>query len=188
MSIVPRLFSSPRLVRALNLSCCKSSASVKYSTLPSNFGYVSLGRSTNQLPAVNYLAVAQRLYSDKAGASQTPKTVEYDEKGAEIIYNGKFKTRIIRVKLFSLSTSLMGLSAQPILLEKGMELGGKGLATFLCTLAGIFTFVTPVLLHFITKKYVIQITHDPKTDEYVATIISFFLTKKLVISEHVCSN
>lgn len=180
MSIVPRLFNSPRFVRALNLNCCKFSASVKYSTFPSNFGYVSLGRPTDQFPAIKYLPSTQRFYSDIADANQTQKTVQYDKNGAEIIYTGKFKTRIVRVKLFSLCTSLMGLAAQPILLEQGMELGGKGLATFLCSMAGIFTFVTPVLLHYLTKKYVITITHDPKTDEYVATTVSLFLLKNEV--------
>lgn len=180
MSIVPRLFNSSRFVRAINLSCCKSSVNAKYSTFSSNFGYVSIGKATNPLPTLTQSVCAQRFYSDKAGESQTQKSAQYDESGAEIIYTGKFQTRIIRVKLFSLSTSLMGLAAQPILLEKGMEMGGKGLAAFLCTLAGIFTFVTPVLLHYVTKKYVIKITHDPKTDEYVATTVSFFLMKNPV--------
>lgn len=180
MSIVPRLFNSSRFVRAINLSCFKSSVNAKYLTFPSNFGYVSIGKATNQLPTLTQSVCAQRFYSDKADESQTQKSAQYDESGAEIIYTGKFQTKIIRVKLFSFSTSLMGLAAQPILLEKGMEMGGKGLAAFLCTLAGIFTFVTPVLLHYVTKKYVIKITHNPKTDEYEATLVSFFLMKNLV--------
>lgn len=181
MSIVPRLFNSSRFVRAINLSGFKSSVNVNYSTFPSNFGYVSIARPTHRLPATKFAVCAQRFYSDKTGQdSQTPKSPQYDETGAEIIYTGKFKSRIIRVKLFSLSTSMMGLAAQPTLVEKGMEMGGTGLAVFLCSMAGIFTFVTPVLLHFVTKKYVIKITHDPKTDEYVATTVSFFLMKNEV--------
>lgn len=177
MSIVPRLFNSSRFVRALILSSYKSPARVEYST---HFGYVSIGRPSTQLATIKYPICGQRFYSDNAGDKQTPHIAQYDENGAEIIYTGKYKTRIIRVKLFSLSTSLLGVSAQPILLEKGMEMGGAGLATFLCSLAGIFTFVTPVLLHFITKKYVIKITHDPNTDEYVATTVSFFIMKNEV--------
>lgn len=181
MSIVPKLFCSVRFVRALNTPCFKLPASVKYSTLQSNCGYVSTAKPINQLSAINNSAIAQRFYSDKAGENQTPPAEKKnDGNGAKIIYTGQFKTRIIRVKMFSLMTSAMGLSAQPILLEKGMEIGGKGLATFLCTLAGVFTFVTPVLLHFVTKKYVIQITHDRETDEYVATTVSLFLMKNEV--------
>lgn len=180
MSIVPRLFNSSRFVRAINLSGLKSSVNVNYSTFPSSFGYVSLARPTHQLPATKFGVCAQRFYSDKTGDSPTQKSPQYDEKGAEIIYTGKFKSRIVRVKLFSLSSSMMGLAAMPILQEKCMEIGGTGLAAFVCSIAGIFTFITPVLLHFVTKKYVIEVTHDPKTDEYVATTVSFFLMKNEV--------
>lgn len=179
MSIVLRTFNSSRFVRAFNTSCFRSYAVPKYSTLPSNFGYVSIAQR-NQSPVINYCVIVQRFYSGKANTNPTQKPVEHDEKGAEIIYSGNFRSRIIRVKLFSLSTSVLGIVAQPVLLKHGMEIGGKGLAAFLCTLAGIFTFVTPVLLHFITKKYVIKITHDPKTDEYVATTVSFWLMKNEV--------
>lgn len=183
MSFVPRLFNSTCFVRALNLPPCKS-PNVQYSKFAQIFGYVSIGLPTNQLPKINYLYLAstQRFYSHKADGTQTGKIAQYDEDGSEIIYVGKFKSRIIRVKLFSLTTSVMGVAAQPILLEKGMEMGGKGLAAFLCSLAGIFTFVTPVLLHFVTKKYVINITHDQKIDEYTATTVSFFLLKNQVLS------
>lgn len=85
------------------------------------------------------------------------------------------------VKLFSLTTSVMGLVAQPLLLEKGHELGGAGVAVLLCGVAGIFTFVTPVLLHLITKKYVVELDFNPKTDEYKATIISIVLRRIEVI-------
>lgn len=181
MTIVPKLINSSRFVRTLNLFRFKSAVNVHYSTFPSNIGYVSIRRPINQLMTTNYSVCAQRFYSDKADDSRhTKKSVEYDENGAEIVYTGKFQKRILRVKLFSLGTSFMGIAAQPTLLKKGLEIGGTGLATFLCSLAGIFTFVTPVLLHFITKKYVIKITHDPKTDEYVATTISFFLMKNEV--------
>ena len=46
---------------------------------------------------------------------------------------------------------------------------------------GLFTFVTPFLIHFITKKYVTDIMFDPVTKEYTATVYNFFPTKKKVI-------
>lgn len=96
---------------------------------------------------------------------------------SELIYEGKFGSRIKRVKLFSLTTSLMGLAAQPVLFQKGVEMSGYGLGTALCGIAGIFTFVTPILLHLVTKKYVIELRYDPKTDEYIATTVSIFLMR-----------
>lgn len=96
---------------------------------------------------------------------------------SELIYEGKFGSRIKRVKLFSLTTSAMGLAAQPVLFQKGMEMSGYGLGSALCGIAAVFTFITPVLLHLVTKKYVIELRYDPKTDEYVATTISLFLMR-----------
>lgn len=95
----------------------------------------------------------------------------------ERVYYGSLTPRMKVVKVFSLTTSLAGLAAQPILLEQGMQMGGVGLAAFLCGFGGFFTFVTPLLLHFITKKYVTEIYFNPKTNEYTATTISLFLMK-----------
>ncbi|XP_033160859.1 transmembrane protein 70 homolog, mitochondrial [Drosophila mauritiana] len=99
------------------------------------------------------------------------------EDALQRIYYGTLAPRMKMVKFFSLSTSLAGLAAQPILLEQGMKIGGTGMAVFLCTVGGFFTFVTPLLLHFITKKYVTELHYNPRTEEYTATTISLLLQK-----------
>lgn len=96
------------------------------------------------------------------------------------VYQGKYTNQILRVKMFSLTTSVMGLVAQPVLWHKGLEVGGAGLSMLMCSVAGIFTFVTPLLLHFVTKKYVIDIKYNEKTDEYTCVTISFFLFRNEV--------
>ncbi len=45
---------------------------------------------------------------------------------------------------------------------------------------GMFTFVTPFLIHFVTKKYITDITFDPKTNEYTASTYNFIPTKRKV--------
>uniref|UniRef100_A0A6P4FTF2 LOW QUALITY PROTEIN: transmembrane protein 70 homolog, mitochondrial n=1 Tax=Drosophila rhopaloa TaxID=1041015 RepID=A0A6P4FTF2_DRORH len=106
------------------------------------------------------------------------KSTKTDSEDAlQRIYYGTLAPRMKMVKFFSLSTSLAGLAAQPILLEQGMKIGGTGMAVFLCTVGGFFTFVTPLLLHFITKKYVTELHYNPKTEEYTATTISLLLQK-----------
>lgn len=97
------------------------------------------------------------------------------------VYYGSLTPRMKAVKVFSLTTSLTGMAAQPIIMEQGSKLGGAPMMYFLCGVVGFFTFVTPVLLHVITKKYVTDITFNPKTEEYTATTISFFLTRVEVI-------
>lgn len=96
------------------------------------------------------------------------------------IYFGTLTPQIKAVKIFSLTTSIGGVIAQPILYEQGSKLGGMPMVVFICTFAGFFTFVTPFLLHWVTRKYVTEMFYDPKTDEYCATIITLFLQKKYV--------
>lgn len=45
---------------------------------------------------------------------------------------------------------------------------------------GFFTFVTPLLLHFVTKKYVTSLTFDPDKETYTAETLTFFLTKRKI--------
>uniref|UniRef100_A0A1A9WY59 Transmembrane protein 70 homolog, mitochondrial n=1 Tax=Glossina brevipalpis TaxID=37001 RepID=A0A1A9WY59_9MUSC len=97
--------------------------------------------------------------------------------GLQSIYCGSLNERMKAVKVFSLTTSLVGLVAQPVLMEQSVKLGGTALAVFICGFAGFFTFVTPFLLHFITKKYVTEIHYNPKTEEYIATTVSMLMQK-----------
>jgi transmembrane protein 70 len=46
---------------------------------------------------------------------------------------------------------------------------------------GFFTYVTPILLHMITKKYVTHIYFNSSTGKYSAVCLNFFLREKTVI-------
>lgn len=102
-------------------------------------------------------------------------TVDENDNEGVSIYEGKITKQIVRVKMFSITTSAMGLLAQPIIWTRAVEASGAGLGTILCSIVGIFTFVTPVLLHFVTKKYVIDIRYNEQRDEYTCATVSFFL-------------
>lgn len=106
-----------------------------------------------------------------------PPAKDSEEGQLQRVYYGSLAPRMKLVKLFSLTTSLAGIAAQPILMEQGMKIGGTGMAVALCTVGGFFTFVTPLLLHFITKKYVTELHYNPVTEEYTATTISLILMK-----------
>lgn len=97
------------------------------------------------------------------------------------IYTGKYNWRIIRVKIFSLTTSLLGVCAQPFLWQKSQLIGSTGLGVLVCSSVGVFTFVTPILIHYIMKKYVVDIRYNKETDEYTCYTISFFLFKNKVL-------
>lgn len=110
------------------------------------------------------------------------KSINTDDSHVEQIYFGALKRQIRSVKLFSLITSIGGLIAQPVLMEQAGKIGGTPVIVAVCSFVGFFTFVTPFLLHLITKKYVTEIYHNTKTKEYTAATYTFFLQRKLVLS------
>lgn len=97
------------------------------------------------------------------------------------IFIGTLTPQIRSVKVFSLTTSLVGVCAQPMLYQKAAELGSSTpVIVAMCGFVGFFTFITPFLIHFVTKKYVTELNYDESKKEYIATVINFFLTKKQV--------
>lgn len=87
--------------------------------------------------------------------------------------------RIRSLKIVSFMTSGLGLCVQPLLLQKAAEAGSSLAATIgVCTITGFFTFVTPLLIHLVTRKYVTTLEYNEKKDEYIATVISLFLKPK----------
>lgn len=48
------------------------------------------------------------------------------------------------------------------------------------SIVGFFTFVTPILLHLVCKKYVITLDYDATKNEYSAVTYTFFMRKKIV--------
>ncbi|XP_055537287.1 transmembrane protein 70 homolog, mitochondrial [Wyeomyia smithii] len=94
------------------------------------------------------------------------------------VYYGALTPQIRAVKVFSLVTSIGGLVAQPILLEQANKIGGTPMIVAICGIAGFFTFVTPFLLHLITKRYVTDLSYDASAQEYTATTITFLLQRQ----------
>nr|CAD7407083.1 unnamed protein product [Timema poppensis] len=96
------------------------------------------------------------------------------------VYHGQLTSQIRAVKLFSLTSSVGGIVALPILANEASRLDNVALALGISTTLGVFTFLTPFMLHFITKKYVTELLYNPQTDKYTAIVYNFFLRRKLV--------
>ncbi|XP_029971008.1 transmembrane protein 70, mitochondrial [Salarias fasciatus] len=98
--------------------------------------------------------------------------------GGNLIYTGSLGTAVRGVKLFSYGTSGTSLVLMPqILLKTGIGVDNVALQVAFCTLIGIFTFLTPLLLHLFTKGYVLRLYHHPDRDAYTAVTYSAFLTE-----------
>ncbi|XP_038573109.1 transmembrane protein 70, mitochondrial [Micropterus salmoides] len=96
-----------------------------------------------------------------------------------LIYTGSLGSAVRGVKMFSYSTSGASIFLMPhILLKTGLGVQSFAMQAVFCGFIGFFTFLTPVLLHVITKGYVIRLYHNPDRDTYTAITYSVFLTEK----------
>uniref|UniRef100_A0A146MBK4 Transmembrane protein 70, mitochondrial n=1 Tax=Lygus hesperus TaxID=30085 RepID=A0A146MBK4_LYGHE len=139
------------------------------------------------LPTVLCVRLNHKDASKSAEATNKMSSEEYLEglKAPELleeeVYYGPLSKRIRSVKLFSLMTSIMGICAQPVILQRAAELEASSAAiAATCGFVGFFTFVTPLLLHSVTKKYVTSVTYDKEADSYTATIYTLFLRKRAI--------
>ncbi|KAF6201260.1 hypothetical protein GE061_005707 [Apolygus lucorum] len=137
------------------------------------------------LPTLLCVRLNHQNASRSADASSKISSKEYleglkaPESAEEEVYYGPLSARIRSVKLFSLMTSIMGICAQPVILQRAAELEASSAAiAATCGFVGFFTFVTPLLLHSVTKKYVTSVTYDKEADSYTATIYTLFLRKR----------
>ncbi|XP_004462523.1 transmembrane protein 70, mitochondrial [Dasypus novemcinctus] len=95
-----------------------------------------------------------------------------------LIYTGNLARTVFGVKCFSYSTSAISLAFLPyIVAQNNIIFGSLPLQVLFYGVIGSFTVITPVLLHFITKGYVIRLYHEAATDTYTA------ITYNVVLSE-----
>uniref|UniRef100_A0A3B1KC98 Transmembrane protein 70 n=1 Tax=Astyanax mexicanus TaxID=7994 RepID=A0A3B1KC98_ASTMX len=100
------------------------------------------------------------------------------EDGA-LIYTGSLGKAVLGVKFFSYSTSMFSMCVMPYLMMKtGIGVDSLAMKVAFCGIIGFFTFMTPVLLHMITKGYVVRLYHNKDTDMYTAVTYSVFLVEK----------
>lgn len=84
---------------------------------------------------------------------------------------GTIRSTVKIVKGLSLTTSLIGIMAQPFLLQQ-LDGSSKLAMAFVTAFASFFIFVTPLLLHYITKRYVTELTFDHNTKVFSATTLT----------------
>ncbi|KAK8770623.1 transmembrane protein 70 homolog, mitochondrial [Amblyomma americanum] len=94
-----------------------------------------------------------------------------------LVYLGSIRSTVKMVKSLSLTSSFLGILAQPILLQK-LSGASVGATVIVVSCASFFIFVTPLMLHYITRRYVTELTYDPDTKEFNATTLSLLNRKK----------
>ncbi|XP_026142477.1 transmembrane protein 70, mitochondrial [Carassius auratus] len=110
------------------------------------------------------------------------KPLPVQSEDGELIYTGNLGKAVLGVKFFSYSSSMFSLCVMPyVLLKTGIGVNSLALQVAFCGFIGFFTFLTPVLLHLITKGYVVRLYHNKETDTYTAITYSALLVEKRTV-------
>lgn len=112
-----------------------------------------------------------------AGGGHGSASAPENSEGPAVVYVGTLARMVRFVKLFSLSSSIVGVAIQPYIYKNVSQLP-VALAAVVGGFMSFFIFVTPLILHFVTKRYVTSITLDRATGRFTATTYTFFLKEK----------
>ncbi|XP_060099612.1 transmembrane protein 70, mitochondrial isoform X1 [Heteronotia binoei] len=130
---------------------------------------------------------AARSFSSMAGSKQplccfSTSPLHDNSEYGRLVYCGNLAKVILGVKFFSYSTSMLSLSIMPLIIFKtGVGFNSLPLQIAFYSIVGLFTFITPVTLHLITKGYVIRLYHKAETDTYTAITYSAILAEKKTV-------
>uniref|UniRef100_A0A8C0T1W2 Transmembrane protein 70 n=1 Tax=Canis lupus familiaris TaxID=9615 RepID=A0A8C0T1W2_CANLF len=107
--------------------------------------------------------------------------LEKSEDG-RLIYTGNLARTVFGVKCFSYSTSVISLALLPyIFAQNNIIFGSLPLQILFYGIIGSFTVITPALLHFVTKGYVVRLYHEATTDTYKAITYNVVLLEKCTV-------
>ncbi|XP_072921225.1 transmembrane protein 70, mitochondrial [Hemitrygon akajei] len=99
-----------------------------------------------------------------------------------LIYTGNLAKAVFGVKFFSYSTSIFSCCMMPyVILHSGLGIQSPALQAAFCGIIGLFTFLNPVVLHLLTRGYVIHLYHNAETDNYTAVTYNALLQQKKTI-------
>ncbi|XP_033351431.1 transmembrane protein 70 homolog, mitochondrial [Bombus vosnesenskii] len=96
----------------------------------------------------------------------------------EMIYNGTLTNKVRNIKMISLLSSVVSVISQPIIYMKILEEDNAISVGTLFALLNILTICSPLLIHLLTKRYVIEMYHYPNEKKYTAKLYSFLCKKR----------
>ena len=95
----------------------------------------------------------------------------------DLVYRGPISGMIKGVKIFSLSTSVLGICLQPILFMGNQELP-TGIKVILGGMINFLVFLNPFIIHYIAKKYVTELHWNKTTGVFTAVTYSLFVRRQ----------
>ncbi|RUS69471.1 hypothetical protein EGW08_022765 [Elysia chlorotica] len=148
-------------ISILQLQHLSSSSSTNGSLIHSN------SKSSNSLQPINSFSISRNFSTQS----------QNDDPGkGSLVYVGRIGSMFKTLKLFSLTTSIVGLSLQPYLFFTYQDAPLVTAVPFFAAL-NMFVFVNPLLIHHIGKKYVMEVYFNERTKVFTAVLMSFFARK-----------
>ncbi|XP_039188005.1 transmembrane protein 70, mitochondrial isoform X1 [Crotalus tigris] len=118
------------------------------------------------------------LHAESLCSFGTSSLEEHSEYG-RLIYSGSLSKTVLGVKIFCVTTSIITASMLFGIVHKyGLNFDKlySEIAFYSATL--FFIFLTPLLLHLFTRRYIIRLYHKDKMDTYTAITYSGILREK----------
>lgn len=112
-------------------------------------------------------------------SSRTQLSDDTQYKQPLVVYRGPLTGQMKRLKVFSLFTSGVGMYVAPTVMAE-MSKAGMGIAIMMGSVMGIFTLMTPALIHMVVRNYVTRLEYDAATDKYTACTITLLLRTRTV--------
>ncbi|XP_035680161.1 transmembrane protein 70, mitochondrial-like [Branchiostoma floridae] len=108
-----------------------------------------------------------------------PKPHEWQTPDGRLLYKGALANIVVKVKFFSYSTSLLGISLMtPIFWHGGISHYNVFAQVFIYLMSVGFILVSPAVLHFLSRGYVVRMYHDAAKDQYTVVTKNIILMEK----------
>ena len=90
-----------------------------------------------------------------------------------LVYVGNLEPQVKRVKIFSLTTSTLGLICQPVILNKTLDSSTSKIAMVFVGWTCLAVICSPLLLNLVTKRYITRLTFNQHTGVFTASTLNF---------------
>ena len=132
----------------------------------------------NRISSMNLCTVSEEKKS-KHSILLPPNLPLNHGKYGRLVYAAPLSSRVKAVKVFSIVTSIFGLAMQPVVFSHANSL--PVVLKFALT-GGVSFFVlgTPLLLHWLTKRYVLHMYYNEDKKEFSAALYNIFAKKNYV--------
>lgn len=98
----------------------------------------------------------------------------------ERIYTGPMAKKILAIKLLTMATTLTTIPIQIYVLYTNKDAQKNTPTKVIIMVCIAFQILMPLIIHLVTKRYVLNMYHNPITDKYAIETYGFLPVKKYV--------